>query len=145
MLLVYHRREVTYNRVMDKELQKYIKEAEAQVKGYKAHDPIKRSEVQSFYELHIDRVRDFQHERLVHLIVTLFFGCLLLLSVAGGLYALTLMSDPVGPMMNILTWALCALLLVTEIFYIRHYYILENGVQRLYKSTQELEKLIENN
>lgn len=128
---------------MDKELKNYIKEAEAQVKGYKAHDPIKRSEVQSFYELHIDRVRDFQHERLIHLIVTLFFGCLLLLSIAGALYTLTLASDPVGPMMNALSWSLCVILFITEIFYVRHYYVLENGVQRLYNSTSELEKLIE--
>lgn len=127
---------------MDKELRKYIEQVEAQVKELKKDSDVAGSKVRSSYDLHINRVKDFQHERFIHLVVTLFFGVLLLLSAAGGLYALTLASDPIGPMMNILSWSLCILLFVTEIFYVRHYYILENGVQRLYKSTQELQRII---
>jgi hypothetical protein len=100
------------------------------------------TEVTTFYNGHIDRVRDFQHERLIHLIVTLFFGILLLVSAAGGLFALSLSSDSSGPMLNLLTWSLCILLFLTEIFYIRHYYILENGTQSLYAVSKQLQTII---
>lgn len=71
----------------------------------------------------------FQHERLIHLIVTVTFA---LLTVAAlfvsffyqtfGLYLLIL------------------LFLVLLIPYIRHYYLLENGVQRLYEYYDKLVK-----
>lgn len=63
----------------------------------------------------------FQHERLVHLIVTVTFAILTILSVLGCVLA-------PQPSLFMLT----ALLLVLLVPYIRHYYILENGVQRLY-------------
>ena len=64
----------------------------------------------------------FQHERLVHLIVTLAFAVLTLLSV----YILILS-------MSIATIVLAMLLAIMLVAYIKHYYVLENGVQRLYK------------
>lgn len=63
----------------------------------------------------------FQHERLVHLIVTITFALLTMLSVLGFLAL-------VQPGILVLT----ILLIVLLVPYIRHYYILENGVQRLY-------------
>ncbi len=101
------------------------------------------AEVRNVYRLHIDRVRDFQHERLIHLIVTFFFAGLLLLSAAGGLFCLTLAADPSGQMLNILSWSLCVLLLLTELFYVRHYYVLENGTQSLYKITKRLQVILD--
>lgn len=96
------------------------------------------AEARSLYRFHTLRVHDFQHERLIHLLVTFFFGGLWILSTAGGLYALTLATDPSGPMLNILAWTLCPLLFVTEIFYVFHYYKLENGTQALYDLTKRL-------
>ena len=63
----------------------------------------------------------FQHERLVHLIVTITFAILTMMSVLASLAL-------VQPGLLLLT----ILLLVLLVPYIRHYYILENGVQKLY-------------
>lgn len=88
------------------------------------------------------RVHDFQHERLIHLLVTFFFAGLLLLSAAGGLVALTLAADPSGPALNILTWSLCVILFVIEACYIRHYFKLENGTQKLYTLTDRINAIL---
>lgn len=64
----------------------------------------------------------FQHERLVHLIVTVTFAILTVLSLLGCI----LTPQPV-------MFILVILFLTLLIPYIRHYYILENGVQKLYK------------
>lgn len=63
----------------------------------------------------------FQHERLIHLIVTVTFAILTVLSLLGCVL------EPQPAM-----FALTVLLLILLIPYIRHYYILENGVQKLY-------------
>jgi hypothetical protein len=69
----------------------------------------------------------FQHERMIHLIVTVTFALLTIASLfvsffyqALGLYLLIL------------------LFLVLLIPYISHYYILENGVQKLYEYYDKL-------
>lgn len=67
------------------------------------------------------QIQFFQHERLVHLIVTVTFAILTIISVLGCVLA---------PQPALL--ALVAMLLVLLVPYIRHYYILENGVQKLY-------------
>lgn len=80
---------------------------------------------------HDMRVRDFQHERLIHLLVTFFFGCLLV----GAIAALLVSPLPA------LVWPLILLVVVLaclELAYIRHYYLLENGVQSLYVLTERL-------
>lgn len=63
----------------------------------------------------------FQHERLIHLLVTLAFALLMVLFLA--LMLLTKI------------WLLAAvfgLIFILLIFYFIHYYRLENGVQKLY-------------
>lgn len=67
------------------------------------------------------QIRFFQHERLVHLIVTVTFAILTVLSLLGCVFS---------PQPSL--FALVILLLVLLVPYIRHYYILENGVQMLY-------------
>lgn len=64
----------------------------------------------------------FQHERLIHLIVTLAFSVLTILSV--GILIISI---------SIPTVLLSLLLAIMLIAYIKHYYVLENGVQKLYK------------
>ena len=63
----------------------------------------------------------FQHERFVHLIVTITFALLTMMSVIGVLLL-------IQPGLLVLT----ILLLILLVPYVRHYYILENGVQKLY-------------
>ena len=63
----------------------------------------------------------FQHERLIHLIVTVLFALMTLMSVLG-----TILSGQLSLSLLVLV------LLVLLVPYIRHYYILENGVQQLY-------------
>ena len=70
---------------------------------------------------HLDQTAFFQHERLVHLLVTLAFA---LMELACAL-ACALLPQP-------LTGVLALLMLLLLVPYIVHYYHLENGVQRLY-------------
>lgn len=69
----------------------------------------------------------FQHERLIHLLVTLSFGLLAVLT-----FFVTCFYQNIG------VYLLLCLLLILLIPYIRHYYILENGVQRLYQLYDQL-------
>ena len=72
-------------------------------------------------EEHLTQIAFFQHERLVHLMVTLAFACMEL----GSVMAAVLAPHP-------LTAALALLLLVLLVPYIVHYYFLENETQKLY-------------
>ena len=78
---------------------------------------------------HLVQIGFFQHERLVHLIVTITFAILTMLAMLGCFLTDT-------PAMLVLT-LLCLVLLVP---YVRHYYILENGVQRLYRDYDALNR-----
>lgn len=73
----------------------------------------------------------FAHERLVHLIVTVTFAMLTIVAVVGFL---------ISEQTELI--ALIVLLLVLLVPYIRHYYILENGVQKLYTFYDELQKIV---
>ncbi|MDR2380850.1 MAG: hypothetical protein LBE08_06715 [Bifidobacteriaceae bacterium] len=92
---------------------------------------------------HHDRAtRHFQHERLIHLLVTLFFGGLAVALVAA-LAAVALGPADDDPIVG-LFWALAAgaaVVGVLEGFYVVHYYHLENGVQRLYRFDAQLAEL----
>jgi len=78
-------------------------------------------EVERFKQDLLIRISFFQHERLVHLIVTITFAILTMLSVIGYFMCY-------GTAFLFLS----LLFLILLIPYIRHYYILENGVQKLY-------------
>ena len=69
----------------------------------------------------------WQHERLIHLIVTFLFA---IVTVAVLLVMVFYASIPL--------LILFVMLLVLLIPYIRHYYILENGVQTLYVIYEEI-------
>ena len=72
----------------------------------------------------------FQHERLVHELVMILFA---ILTVGGFLFFVALP--------EYLVLALDVLFLGLLIPYIRHYYGLENGVQKLYSLYSRLEKM----
>ena len=71
----------------------------------------------------------FQHERFIHLIVTMTFAILTVV---------TLMTICITGYLPLA--ALMLLLLILLVPYIRHYYILENGTQTLYRYYDSLEK-----
>lgn len=72
-------------------------------------------------------IMNLQHERLIHLVVTMFVGLFLLITFALLVFA---------PRWEVVM--LLFILLILFGFYIRHYFRLENGVQKLYKLTLEL-------
>lgn len=75
----------------------------------------------------LTQIQFFQHERLVHLIVTVLFALLTFLTLFASLL-----------IENLLLLVLFAMFLILLIPYIRHYYILENGVQKLYEYYDQL-------
>jgi hypothetical protein len=108
--------------LMEKRLKNYIKYIQKQLKL-----ELSPQEKEKLKEELLIRIRFFQHERLIHLIVTVTFALLTFLTF---FFSLT--------MQSLGTYLLLALLLALLIPYIRHYYILENGVQKLYTFYDEL-------
>lgn len=81
-------------------------------------------------ELLLKRISIYQHERLIHLLVTLAFGVFFLLALF-----MFLMVEGAGLLV------LAVLFLILLIPYIKHYYFLENSVQKLYTYYYRIEKL----
>lgn len=96
-----------------------------------AHKP-NSAQREQLYQYHLARVSDFQHERLIHLLVTLFFSLLLVASVTAWLLA-----SAAIPALFIPLGALTIILFALDVAYIIHYYHLENGVQSLYAITEQ--------
>lgn len=106
----------------------------------------KQSDWKYIKQEHITQVAFFQHERLVHLIVTVTFAVLELLMVCAYVIVVALDSTLSFPLL-----ILALLILVLLIPYIKHYYLLENEVQKMYvqynriaQKAYEEEKLIDN-
>jgi hypothetical protein len=72
----------------------------------------------------------FRHERLIHLIVTVFVGLCDMISIV-----IIMLSASYSP------FILSAALTLLFIFYIAHYYALENGTQKLYLLFDEMTKI----
>ena len=78
-------------------------------------------------EEHLVQVGFFQHERLIHLIVTVIFALFAVLSVGMAFLLMAWGTEGAG------SWFLVvAAFLALLIPYVRHYYILENEVQKMY-------------
>lgn len=78
-------------------------------------------------EKHLIQIGFFMHERLVHLLVTITFA---ILTVGSMLYAVAF---PSLGMLLLITAFLCLL-----VPYIWHYYLLENGVQKMYEQYDQM-------
>ena len=90
-------------------------------------------------EFHLTQVQHFQHERLIHLIVTMFFALfMLIVFVLFIALALTLGSDLGSKLILGCTGLILLILLIVTLFYVRHYYQLENGTQELQDYTRIL-------
>ena len=86
--------------------------------------------VQDKLKEHLVQVGFFQHERLIHLIVTVTFALLEMLAIV-----LSVISD------SFFTLLLPVVILILLIPYIRHYYILENEVQKMYGQYDRMRRL----
>lgn len=102
----------------------YIKDVDDKIKN--------KNVTEKDIENHLIKINFFQHERLIHLLVTLFYGLFLFLSV--------IISLKVWLFLIILYLALIVL-----IFYVRHYFFLENHVQYLYKEYDQMKNILEEN
>jgi hypothetical protein len=76
------------------------------------------------HQLHIDF---FQHERLIHLIVTLFTSILMLTSLYLSIKT-----------QEILVFVIFGILFFVTLFYFLHYFFLENSLLRMYKITDKI-------
>jgi|GEM_PF-172418 len=126
---------------MDKELRQYkkfigqeIKQINHELNHAKTGEQraLVREKIKTLSTHHTHTIRNFQHERAIHLAVTFFFAGLLLLSVTGFLLISALTTDCTGLLLTRLSLAISLILLIVELFYIRHYYHLENNTQALY-------------
>lgn len=102
---------------MEKRLKKYLEYYKSYAEGEK---PIEDRE--AFLKEMLVQIHFFQHERFIHLIVTVLFALLAVISILGSLI-----------IQELVVLLLCLMFFVLLIPYIRHYYILENGVQKLYE------------
>ena len=102
---------------MEKRLKNYLAWMEAL-----STDGLETREKEELRREVLVQIQFFQHERLIHLIVTITFAILTVMSVLGFVA-----TAQIGLLI------LTGMLLVLLVPYIRHYYILENGVQKLYQ------------
>ena len=109
---------------MTKRIKKYIAEVD---------DLLKKHESSINYEdeltKHLVHISFFQHERLIHLIVTVVFA---LLTLGTFLYFITFPSSAL--------FLLTGFFLILLLPYIKHYYFLENSVQYMYTQYDEMLK-----
>ena len=98
---------------MKKKLNNYIKQIESNIKNKK----INKNLCEEMYTW----IKFYQHERLIHLIVTFFVGIVMIILFLGFLY-----------FQEFLIFVLFILVLALFLPYIIYYYYLENGVQKLY-------------
>ena len=100
---------------MKREIKEYLSEIEIRLKDGKNID-------EQFISELLIRIGFYQHERLIHLIVTMTFAIMTVLS-----FAVLVTNYSI----QILLLSLLFLVLVSP--YIAHYYFLENSVQKLYR------------
>ena len=93
----------------------------------------------SLLNYHNNVIKYFQHERLIHLLVTFFFAVLLITS----LIIMFIPNDFEYYYIDNFLLIISAILLVVEVFYVRYYYYLENGTQKLYKYSKVLFEFIQ--
>lgn len=113
---------------MDKKLKNYIREIEKASKH-----PSKE-----LIEYHKTMTAQFQHERLIHLVVTLFFALFLMIFFGMFLFAALYLPGNSGMLVTTCLGVVTLILLIVTMFYVRHYYQLENGTQKLEDITKKL-------
>ncbi|MBR1385815.1 MAG: hypothetical protein IJ568_03175 [Bacilli bacterium] len=88
------------------------------------------SDIDEIIETHLVKIKFFMHERLIHLLVTILFAIMTLMTL------FVLLNNSSIELMILLVLFVCLL-----VPYIYHYYYLENSVQYMYREYDELRKL----
>jgi len=109
-----------------KRIKNYINEI-----GKLLQNELTEEEIKFLRENLLTQILFFQHERLIHLIVTVTFAAATVISLACIVIT-----------KSIIMSVFLLLLLSLLVPYIRHNYILEKGVQKLYEYYDLLEKKI---
>ena len=110
-------------------MKKYILDYMNKVQSFMDSD-MKTSDIEKIREVLNEfeiKISYFQHERLIHLIVTVLFAILEVISIA------IILTDPSVPAL-----ILSGLFLVLVVPYVMHYYFLENSVQHMYKMRDKI-------
>ncbi|MCR5074312.1 MAG: hypothetical protein K6A79_00695 [Ruminococcus sp.] len=84
-------------------------------------------ELEKLLAEHMDKIAFMQHERIVHFLVTMMFAIILTILISTLLFT-----------QNLAVLALVTIMVVLIAFYIKHYYFLENTVQKMYKVYDEM-------
>lgn len=79
-------------------------------------------EIKKILAEHKDKIAFIQHERIVHFLVTMMFAFILTVFVTALLF-----------IENLMLILLVTIIIVLLGFYIKHYYFLENTVQKMYR------------
>lgn len=126
-----------HTKFIETEIEKLKKELNKPEKDDKKSSTVEK--VNNLNNYHNTVVQNFQHERLIHLIITIFFAAMLFLAIAGLFFITSISSSYVSTnLLTILASAIVIILFITELFYVRYYFQLENGTQSLYKYTEIL-------
>ena len=108
---------------MKKYLYNYIEETDKKLKD-------KETNINDLIESHLIKIGFFQHERLIHLLVTLSYVIFMIL-----FFILSFL-------VHISFMIIFFITLIFLLFYVIHYFRLENGVQYLYKQYDEMLKRV---
>ena len=119
-----------YRKQIDEWLAEMEQNMQAQSQEGGNAEQITQELVRNKLKEHLVQVGFFQHERLIHLIVTVTFALLEMLAIV-----LSVISD------SLFTLLLPVVILILLIPYIRHYYILENEVQKMYVQYDRMRSL----
>lgn len=115
-------------------MEKKIREYEQYIAQEVKRD-LNETERRRLADYHREMVENFQHERLIHLIVTLFFAFFAVLFI----FVVAWLVSEYGLLIEMLpVYLLMLILVVLTGFYVKHYYFLENHVQGLYKYSKIL-------
>ena len=91
-----------------------------------------QEELDAILSEHMDKIALMQHERIVHFLVTMMFAVILSIFMVGMLLT-----------ENIMLTVLVTIIMILLVFYIKHYYFLENTVQKMYRIYDKILKMQE--
>lgn len=114
---------------MTEYLKSYMAETERRLSSCRNRD-----ELEVLMAEHKDKISFMQHERIVHFLVTMMFAVVLSIFICA-----TLMLENIGLAI------LDVIIIVLLGFYIKHYFFLENTVQKMYRVYDEIMKKIADN
>lgn len=103
-------------------LKKYMEETQRRLRGY-----ADLAELEEIFLEHKDKIAFMQHERIVHFLVTMMFAIVLAIFMCAFLFT-----------ENPALMLLVVIIMVLLGFYIKHYYFLENTVQKMYRLYDEM-------